>query len=212
MKIRETFRRVTTSLRAAFGVRHEEDARIKIRGDVFLTVRDGKTGEVQEHRELRNIVTLDASILIARLMKNNAEPPHGIFCLAVGSGNVGWDPMNPPAPTNTQRALYSEITRKTFASTTFIDAGGMPTAVPTNVVDFTTTFTDSEAVGALVEMGLIGGNVVITPRNPVSPPNGPYNVPPVDLSTKETLVNYLTYAVLNKPATSTLSITWRLQF
>jgi hypothetical protein len=212
MKIRETFRRAATAFRAAFGARFEEDARYKIRGDVFITLRDGQTGAVQDHRDLRNLVVLDASILIARLMKDNFEPPHGVFCLAVGSGDVGWNPMSPPAPTTTQRALYSEITRKTFADTEFIDSGGMPVAVPTNVVDFTTTYTESEAVGALVEMGLIGGNVVISPANRVSPPNGPYNVPPVDLTTKETLINYLCFPVINKPPTSTLTIVWRLSF
>lgn len=211
MKIQESFRRAAAALRVAFGARYEEDARYKIRGDVFLTLRDGTTGEVQEQRKI-NLVMLDASILIARLMKDNFEPEHGVFCLAMGSGDVGWDPMNPPAPTNTQRALYSEITRKTFAQTDFITSGGAISGVPTNIVDFTTTYTESEAVGALVEMGLIGGNVAITPRNPVSPPNGPYNVPPVDLTTKETLINYLCFAVINKPPTSTLTVVWRLTF
>ena len=183
-----------------------------IRGDVFLYMRDGETGELQEIWEKRNLVVKDASILIARLMKDPSEPPHGVFALAVGSGDVGWNPMSPPAPTVTQRALYSEISRKTLASTSFVDASGLPTSIPTNVVDFVCTFTESEAVGPLVEMGLIGGNVVISPRNPVSPPNGPYNVPPVDLTTKETLVNYLTFPVINKPPTSTLTIVWRLTF
>jgi hypothetical protein len=48
-------------------------------------------------------------------------------------------------------------------------------------------------------------------KNPVSPPNGPYN-PLVDLTTKETLVNYLTFGVITKPPTSTLTIVWRLSF
>ena len=38
--------------------------------------------------------------------------------------------MAPPAPTNTQRALYSEITRKTFADTQFVDGDGVPVAYP----------------------------------------------------------------------------------
>lgn len=215
MKIGESVRQVVESA-PAFTVRpvHQEDfGRYYIRGDVFFTLRDGATGAVQEEREHRNLVVLDASILIARLMKDNAEPPHGIYALAVGTGDVGWNPMAPPAPTNTQRALYSELTRKTFTTTQFIDAGGVPTAIPTKVVDFTTTYSESEAVGALVEMGLIGGNISsnMATRNPVSPPNGPYNAG-VDLTTKETLVNYLTFPVVNKPATSTLSIVWRLTF
>jgi hypothetical protein len=184
-----------------------------IRGDVFITVQDGKTKKIQEHRELRNLVVLDASILIARLMKDNSEPPHGVYALAVGTGDTGWDPMDPPAPTNTQRALYSELSRKTFADTQFIDSGGAPVAYPTKIVDFTTTYTESEAVGPLVEMGLLGGNIStnMSIKNPVSPPNGTYD-DTVNLTSYETLVNYLTFPVVNKPATSTLTIVWRLTF
>lgn len=213
MRIQEAFRRAKGIFRAALGGRYEEDARIKIRGDVFITVRDGQTGEIQDHRDLRNLVVLDASILIARLVKDNQEPPFGAYVLAVGSGDVGWDPMNPPAATDTQRALYSEITRKTFSTTQFVTSGGLPVGYPTHIVDFTTIYTESEAVGPLVEMGLIGGNIStnMSTKNPYSPPNGTYD-PTVDLTNYETLINYLTFPVVNKPATSTLEITWRLTF
>jgi hypothetical protein len=198
------------------GLRNEEKlgpSGYYIRGDVFITLRDGETGEIQDEREHRNLVVLDASILIARLMKLSAEPPFSAYVLAVGTGDVGWNPLAPPAPTATQRALFSELSRKTFAQTQFIDAGGVPTAIPTHVVDFTTTFSESEAVGPLCEMGLVGGNIStnLSIRNPVSPPNGPYN-PLVDLTTKETLINYLTFNAISKPPTSTLTITWRLTF
>lgn len=186
---------------------------IRVRGDVFFKVIDSATREVTEERHLKNLVVLDASILIARLMKDNAEPTRGIFALAVGSGDVGWDPMAPPAATNTQRSLYSEITRKTFSSTQFIDSLGSPTAIPTNVVDFTTIFTESEAVGPLVEMGLIGGDISsnMAVQNPVTPANGVRDVS-VDLTAYETLCNYLTFPVVNKSATSLLELTWRLTF
>lgn len=212
MKLKEALARIGSgffgSLRSRF-----EDKAPGIRGDVFITVRDAVTGEVQDKRELRNVIVRDASILVARLMKNNAEPPKGIFVLAMGTGDVGWNPLAPPAPTTTQRALYSELSRKTFSQTQFIDAAGVPTAIPTNVVDFTAIFSESEAVGPLVEMGLIGGNIStnLSVRNPVTPPNGPYN-PLIDLTTKETLINYLTFNVISKPATSTLEITWRITF
>lgn len=184
-----------------------------VKGEVFFEMRDGLTGEVQESRHLKNLIVLDASILLCRLAKDNAEPPHGIFALAVGTGDIGWPPLSPPAPTNTQRALYAEITRKTFVSTTFIDSGGLPVAYPTKVVDFNTVFTESEAVGPLMEMGLLGGNISsnMSIKNPVSPPNGPYD-PTKDLTLYETLFNYLTFAVISKPATSTLAITWRISF
>lgn len=213
MKIVEAFQKAGSVFRAALGGQYKEDARIQIRGDVFITMRDGETGVVQAYREKRNIVVKDASILIARLVKDSQEPPKGAYVLAVGSGDTGWDPMNPPAATDTQRALYSEITRKTFSNTQFVDAGGIPVGYPTHVVDFTTVYTESEAVGPLVEMGLIGGNIStnLAVKNPVSPPNGAYD-PIVDLTSYETLLNYLTFPVVNKPATSTLEITWRLSF
>jgi hypothetical protein len=216
MKMGEVFRH-SNDRPPAFGVRqaNEEDFwnGIKIRGDVFFYLRNGQTGDLEEYREHRNLVVLDASILIARLMKNNVEPPHGIYALAVGTGNIGWNPMSPPAATNTQRSLWSEIARKTFANTQFINTGGLPVAIPTNVVDFTTTFAEAEAVGALDEMGLLGGNIStnMSQRNPVLPPNGAYD-PNVDLTQFDTLVNYLTFPVINKPATSTLTIVWRLTF
>jgi hypothetical protein len=213
MKMLDAFRKAGSAFRSAWTNRYEDEARIKIRGDVFITVRDGKTGEVQDYREKRNLVVKDASILIARLVKDNAEPPKGAYVLAVGTGDSGWDPMSPPAPTDTQRALYSEITRKTFSTTEFIDAGSVPVAYPTKVVDFTTIFTESEAVGPLVEMGIIGGNIStnLSIKNPVTPPNGTYD-PTVDLTNYETLLNFLTFPVINKPATSTLTIVWRLTF
>lgn len=217
MTNRERFSQPRGTVTGAFACKQADDFAGKdgyyIRGDVFITVTDGKTKEIQEHRELRNLVVLDASVLIARLMKDNSEPPHGIYALAVGTGDTGWDPMNPPAPTNTQRALYSELSRKTFANTQFIDSTGATVAYPTKIVDFTTTYTESEAVGPLVEMGLLGGNIStnMSIKNPVSPPNGTYD-DTVDLTSYETLCNYLTFPVVNKPSTSTLSIVWRLTF
>lgn len=211
---KEAFRKALEKA-PAFHVRpfNEEDFRkaYYVRGDVFIQMHE--KGVLQNAWELRNLVVLDASILIARLMKDNTEPPYGIFALAVGTGQVGWNPMSPPAATNTQRALWSELARKTFATTNFVDASGIPASYPTNVVDFTTTFAEAEAVGPLDEMGLIGGNVNpnLSIRNPVSPANGPYDVT-VNLTEYDTLVNYLTFPVINKPPTSTMSIVWRLTF
>lgn len=212
MKIREAFRNAKSAFSATLAGRYEERLRGP-RGDVFMELRNAYTGALEGKWERRNIVTLDASILIARLVKDNQEPPEGAFVLAVGSGDIGWNPLSPPAATNTQRALYAEITRKTFAATQFIDGGGSPVAYPTNVVDFTTTYTESEAVGPLVEMGIIGGNISsnFAIKNPVSPPNGAYD-PTVDLTTKETLLNYLTFSIISKPSTSTFGITWRITF
>ena len=189
---------------------HQDRVQAILQGDVFVTLTDIRTGAEEKH-EFRNLIVRDASILVARLLKSSSEPPFGIYALAVGTGDVGWNPLAPPAATSTQRALYSELTRKTFSSTNFVDALGIPSAIPTNVVDYTTTYSESEAVGPLVEMALIGGNVSTNMfiRNPVSPPNGAYS-PALDLTTRETIVNYLTFPVISKPGTSTMAITWRL--
>lgn len=208
----DAFRNARSAFRATLASRYEDQTR-GVKGDVSIELRNAYTGALELSWQRHNIVTLDASILIARLVKDNDEPPQGAFVLAVGSGDSGWNPLSPPPATNTQRSLYAEITRKTFASTQFIDGDGVPVGYPTNVVDFTTIFTESEAVGPLVEMGLIGGNIApnLLVKNPVTPPNGSYD-PTVDLTTAETLVNYLTFGVISKPATSTFQITWRLTF
>lgn len=184
-----------------------------IRGDVLLAMHDGASGALEYTWERRNLVVTDASILIARLMRDSVEPPHGIFALAIGTGDSGWNVLAPPAATISQRSLFGELTRKTFTAKEFIGGAGTPVAYPTNIVDFTTTFTESEAVGPLCEMGLIGGNIStnLATKNPVLPPNGVYS-PTVDLTQYETLINYLTFPVISKPPTSTLSITWRLTF
>jgi len=214
MIYQDTFNRIKAAVSMSFSTRYEDRMSCIKRGDVFMVLRDGKTGEIQEKREFRNLVVRDASILVARLVRNNAEIGlHGALCLAVGTGDTGWNPMAPPAPTSTQRSLFAELARKIFASSNFVDSLGNPIGIPTNVVDLVTTFTESEAVGPLVEMGLLGGTIStnMATRNPVTPPNGPYD-PTVDLTTKETLLNFFTFKVQNKPATSTLTVTWRLTF
>ena len=60
MKMGEAFRRATEKA-PAFAVKSSmsEDFRHHIRGDVFISMHDGKTGELQEYRELLNLVVLD---------------------------------------------------------------------------------------------------------------------------------------------------------
>ena len=203
--------RIKAAFRIFTSARYDEHITPIKSGEVIITLRDGTTHEIQSVRHFKNLVVRDASILVARLLKNNQETNlTGAFVLAVGTGDSGWDPMHPPAATSTQRALFSELTRKRFESTNFVDSLGNPSDTPTNVVDFVTTFTESEAVGPLVEMGILGGNVSsnMSIKNPVSPPNGPYD-PTVDLTTVETMANYFTFPVQNKPATSTMTVVWR---
>jgi hypothetical protein len=194
----------------------QENFSRKMKGEVFWKLEDKLTGKITEGK-INNVVTLDASILIARLLKTAAspiahqsEPNFGILALAVGTGYVSWDLQDPPPPTITQRSLWNELGRKQIQSAQFVTSLGVPSGVPTNIIDLTTTFSESEAVGPITEMGLIGGdiNTNMAIRNPVLPPNGPYD-PTINLVGLDTLANYTTFAVVNKPNSSTLSYTWR---
>jgi len=117
----------------------------------------------------------------------------GILTLAVGTGDVGWDLQNPPSATANETQLYTELRRKTFSSKNYVDNLGSPSATRTNIIDFQTTFAESEAVGPLVEMGLFGGVGALN-------------------SNGGTMINALNFPVINKPSTSNLSILWRLTF
>lgn len=191
------------------GLGHQ-DRLTEFAGEVFFEMRDAKTGEIlfEDHR--KNIITLDAGILAAMLFKNPASRPLGANMLAVGTGGIG---APPAAPTANQRSLNTEIARKPWSSTTFRNGAGAAVAIPTNIVDFTCTYTESEAVGALNEMGIMAtysANPLITNPNTNNPPASRDTT--IDVSTLDILVNYLTFPVINKPNTATLAITWRITF
>lgn len=213
--IRETIKKLKTGFKLGMGFQYQEPVGVRCKGRVMFHMIDARTGDVQIDRAQDNVVTLDASLLVAALIKDPQEPAHGINMLAIGTGALG-ALLNPDAPPREQRRLNEEIARKTFAETTFRDANGAASAIRTNVVDFTTIYGESEAVGPLNEMGLvstISNNTAIINNNPNFAGQGgqPYD-PTIDTSQYDMLVNYLTFAVISKPATSILSITWRLQF
>jgi len=193
MRFTEIVRKAWDCSFGGFILRHEERMG-KLSGAWRMTLKDSKTGVVIEERRGTNIIVNSASVLIARLLKDSHEPDGGITYLAVGTGGVGWDLQNPPQPSNTQTELENEIARKAFTTqdVTFIDPDtGDPTVVPTNVVDFTCTFAETEAVGPLVEMGLFGGDAT-------------------DLADSGTEVNYRTFPVINKTNSMTLTIIFRI--
>lgn len=193
MVFRENLRQVFEGAFGAFRLKHEEKVS-GLKGQFRIIVKDAATGNVLEKREGSNIIVNSASTLIARLLKDNSEPDAGISYLAVGTGASGWNLQNPPQPTSTQTKLENEIARKAFTTedVSFIDPEtGDPTTVPTNVVDYTCTFAETEAVGPLVEMGLFGGDATDT----------------VDSGTE---VNYRTFPVLNKTSSMTLTIIFRI--
>ena len=131
--------------------------------------------------------------------------------LSIGTGATG-SLLSPDLPDNRQRKLNSEIARKTFSAVTFRDTGGIAVAYPTNIVDFTTTFGESEAVGALNEMGILSP----VSDNPSTTNPNPNNFPTydatLDITPYDILINILNFSVISKPSTAILSVTWRLTF
>lgn len=184
-----------------------------LRGHVWIKMVDTRTNEVLLERDFPNLVTLDSGLLIARLTKDPTEPNYGIYMLAVGTGANG-NPLAPDAPSREQRVLNAEIERKAFSSVVFRDALGGISAIPTNVVDYTTIFSESEAVGTLNEMGLISpisANPTIKNDNPnQAGQGGQVYDPTIDVTLYDILVNHLTFSVISKPSTATLTITWRI--
>lgn len=175
--------------RLATGVREEEYYQGPSGHLTMILKEDGRL--IKKYTQ-KNIIVNTASILIARLLKDPTEPDGGITYLAVGSGNDNWDPFDPPAPTTSQTLLEDEFYRKSISTSTFVDPqSGEPTTVATNVVDYATTFSESQAVGAIMELALFGGEATST------------------LNTG-TMVNWRTFPVINKTNAMTLTIIFRI--
>ena len=207
----EKIKRAGQAVKLGMGITNSESMALSPHGRFIFHMEDAKTGEVLTHWEKDNIITRDAGILAARLFRDSKEPKHGLNMLSVGTGASG-NLLSPDAPDDKQRRLNNEISRKGFSSTTFRNPSGVAVAYPTNVVDFTTTFGESEAVGPLNEMGLVctvSDNPTVLNPNPNAYPTYDETL---DITTYDVLVNYLTFSVVTKPATAVLTITWRLTF
>lgn len=175
--------------RLSTGMREEEFYRGP-KGKLILVAKED--GKVVRTIEQNNIIVNTASILIARLLKDPSEPDAGISYLGVGSGNDSWDPFDPPAPTTSQTTLEDEFFRKSISRSTFVDPQtGEPTTTKTNIVDYATTLSESEAVGPITELSLFGGEATST------------------LNTG-TMVNWRTFPVINKTNAMTLTIIFRI--
>lgn len=145
---------------------------------------------------VQNLIVDRASILMAQHMKGDNVP--GITHLAVGTGVGNGNTQAPQQAVSTATRLRQELFRKAVQlsyydptnsqGSTIVDGAGR-----TNVLDITVEFAESEAVGALTEMGLFGGTGA-------SGANG------------GDMVNFKTFPVWNKPNNATLRWTWRLTF
>jgi hypothetical protein len=189
------------------------DGVMSLKGTYIIHLTDIATGEVLDHREQSNIVTLDGGILVAILLASGPTPvlpsQRGLTMLAVGTGATG-PILNPDAPDPRQRKLNSELWRKAFTVRQFRNSTGGAVSYPTNVVDFTATFGAGEAEGPLNEMGLLRTLTLgPTPGTPV-PAVFPTYDPTIDLTNFDILCNVTNFSVVTKPANSLLTITWRL--
>lgn len=177
--------------------------------------------EILDKKEVKNLIVNSASRLMAYRMApmqisetgtdvTELEGILGLQYLAVGVGILKdptlpydkvtnpvdaaqWDPFDPPEAQLTDVKLIGEIARKPFTSWAFVDENDQTSTTPTNILKLVTTFTETEAVGPLTEMGLYGGNAT-------------------DEKDSGYLFNRKTYAVWSKSSDSRLTIQWRITF
>ena len=195
----------TTGL--GFGFNFSENVKLSVLGEVNATITH-KCGKVENILQKKNIYTLDGGVLAAMLFKGESGVS-GLKVLALGTGAKG-DVSSPDIASDRQRRLNTELFHKTFSSVVYRKADGTVSSVPTNVVDFTTVFAETEANSGLNEMGLIATkDYPAVNHNDQDPQNRDVTR---DLRSYDILVNYLTFPVINKPQGSVLAITWRLTF
>jgi hypothetical protein len=189
---REKTKRVANMFKLISVLREKEDVS-GLKGELILKAYDmAQDGKLVYNYRHSNIIVNTASILIARLLKNNSEPQSGISYLAVGSGSGEWDLFDPPAPTTSQIYLENEFYRKAIDMSTFVHPEtGEPTNSYTNIVDYAVTFGEGEAVGPVVEMGLFGGDATSE-------------------SNSGTMINWRTFPVINKTSTMSVTVIFRI--
>jgi hypothetical protein len=207
---RDSIKRLGEDTKIGLALAHATDLS-PVTGEVFIEMVDATTGAVLHKEHRKNVITLDAGILVAILLRDPDSRTHGFNMLSVGTGASG-ALLSPDAPDSGQRKLNAEIARKPWKSTTFRDANGDAVAIPTNIVDYTCTFDEGEAVGPLNEMGIqstISANPAAANWRP-NPNVFPTRDVTVDLSLYDILGNYLTFSVISKPNTARLTITWRI--
>jgi hypothetical protein len=113
---------------------------------------------------IHNMIVNKASVFMAKRMYSGASWGAGIGYLAVGIG-YGTGTIQVPQPEDaTYVKLRNELARKAIQTCQYIDASGniAGAGVETNIVQYITTFLTSEANGAIVEMGLFGGDASAT--------------------------------------------------
>lgn len=149
--------------------------------------------EMVDERHVKNLIVTNASKFMAKRMRPGTSWGSGITHLEVGTG-VGTGTTQVPQGENAaQIALRTPLTREPITTWTCLDTGGNPTGADTNVIQYTTTFIESKANGALVEMGMFGGDATTA------------------LGSGQ-MFNYKSFPVINKDNTMQLTLVWKLTF
>ena len=148
---------------------------------------------ISKEMHVKNLIVSKASTLMAKRMLPGASWGDGINYLELGTGVGSGTTQIPQAEVLGQVALRVPLARKAITSWTYLDINGNPIGSESNVLQFTTTFIETEAIGAIVEMGLSGGLATVALGSGY-------------------MFNYKTFAVWNKDNTLKLTVVWKLTF
>jgi hypothetical protein len=187
----EKLGRITDRCRIAAIMNLQESTGFGISGEVLIQIYNAETGERVYRHHAKNLVVNTAGILLAEFGKNTGVP--GITHLAFGTGDIGWDPLDPPSPDSSVTSLETEIFRKLVGSSQYVDGNGDPSVPATNRIDLNFGLTTSEGNGALNEMGLFGGTGASTPGG-------------------GRMINVFRMPTISKSSAFSLQISWRLTF
>lgn len=165
----------------------------------FVQLGEGNQGyyktpkNVQSEMHVKNLIVNRASQFMAKRMKPGTSWGNGIQYLEVGTGVGTGTTQVPQREDINQSTLRVPLTRKEITSWTYLDANDQPTAVETNVLALTTTFNEQDAIGAIVEMGLFGGDATAQTGTGY-------------------MFNYKAFPVWNKADGMRLTIVWKITF
>lgn len=113
-----------------------------------------------------NLVVNNCSVLLASLIKAHATGLTSSLWWAVGTGN-GWNDALLPSPSVTTTTLTNEVYRKVIpaGNISFLTTENVVTGTPTNKIQITLTFSESEANYSLMEFAIFGGPNVSSAAN-----------------------------------------------
>lgn len=152
-----------------------------------------RLGNIIQEMHVKNLIVAMASNFMAKRMRPGASWGAGITHLEVGTGVGTGTTQAPQVEDVNQKTLRQALARKAIDSWTYLDSAGNATATETNVIQLTTTFNETDAIGAIVEMGLFGGDAADT------------------LGTGY-MFNYKVFPVWNKQSGMKLTVIWKLTF